>query len=120
MEGFTRPPRAEHPYPNKPDLNKFWGTPSASGFFKSLAGFLAINAVILGGNFYITRNEKGPLGYDVTLTGEEMKKVEEITRAKSIVRRLDLPIANKSDQVLADRDIRFDDGVEFRPDNLNM
>lgn len=109
------PPKAEYNFPNNPDVNKFWGTPTSRAFFKSLGVTLAISAVVWGGNLYFTRNDKGPFGFDITKTKEELEEENRIRQLKLEIKPYNLPIGVKSDQVLVENKMKFDDGIEFRP-----
>lgn len=42
MEGRRPPPKASHPYPNKVNLTKWWGTPMPWSFFKFATTFLGV------------------------------------------------------------------------------
>lgn len=115
MEGLKPPPRAEYNFPNNPDLNKFWGTPLSRAFFRSMAVVFSLSALIWGSNLYFLRNEKGPFGLDFSMTQKEFEVSRDIRSQKTFLMSRDLALVAKSDQIFVDRQMKFDDGVQFRP-----
>lgn len=113
MEGRHPPPKASHPFPNAPDLRKFWGTPAAKGFFKTVLVFLSVYGSLCGIQLYLLRDVKGPFGMDITMTEEQTQKRYEaiLARAKNfpIIEGITF---NMNDEI-RNPNFRFDDGVGF-------
>lgn len=120
MEGRHPPPKASHPFPDSVDLTKFWGTGTAKGFFKfSICLFLALGG-ILGGNMYLTRNEKGLFGQDWTMTKEDMEKRRKILTFKIPTGLEDFPAGLRSQGSLGRVDLGYDDTISFEKFSMDF
>jgi len=116
MEGRRPPPIAEHPFPDNPVLNKFWGTPVVKPFFKTLATITIIYGTMLGVNMYLTRHEKGPFGIDITVPDEKRpirEKILELKKTTGIKNFAFKSDANTIYTLQEGKDLRFDDGLEI-------
>lgn len=116
MEGRFSPPKASHPFPNNPDLTKFWGQYS-KGFFKTFGTFVLIYGSIFGLNTYLTRHEKGFFGLDMTISEEELVKQTELKKNIANMRwNIGLPLSFAHENApITKSNMRFDDGTEFSP-----
>lgn len=117
MEGRNPPPPASHPFPDNPDLRKFWGTPLSKGFFKFSAAIIAGWLTLVGINFYLTRNDTTLLGVDISGTPEQFKKRSDLIGKSSFIKLNNIPMQFKHERIFTKTpdggDLRFDDGIEF-------
>lgn len=115
MEGRHRPPKAEHPFPDKVELWKLWGTPAVKPFLKSFMIFF-VGFSAFGWFWLSLRDEgRGPLGLTLR-EPEEMKKGFELSKVISQNRLQVLrPKSRPEDPIGA---MFFDDGREFVPPKL--
>lgn len=113
MEGRHPPPKASHPFPDSVDLTKFWGTRTATGFFKFSACFILAFGSYLGGNMYLKREEKGLFGFDFSMTKEELEKKKKIMEFRAPLEFAGIPVSFKSQESLSKPELRFDDGIRF-------
>ena len=118
MEGRRPPPRASHPFPDNPDLTKFWGTPVVKPFFRvycAIAGAITVYGLI---NIWLTRNETAVYGIELPQTKEEWDKKQEIANTFSMIKsRYDLKLTPNHEKISLNpkkmKELRYDDGMEF-------
>lgn len=121
MHGRRPLPDAKHTFPASPDLWKFWGTPLSKNYFKWLGYYLAYSTLVVGLNYYITRNEIGEFGYESLRPAEEIKAMIELRKVNYYLNDLGLSIHQRSKDMLGfnkehDRpNMVFDDGIDFVP-----
>lgn len=113
MEGLRRPPKATHPFPSNPDLRKFWNAPTGKAYFKVTATFLVVYGSIAGLQLYLTRNDKGVLGVDLTMTEEQSIKRMEILKSGRHSKLAGPGLFLNQSQELKNPALRFDDGAGF-------
>lgn len=113
MEARRPPPKAEHPFPDRVELWRKWGTPAAKAFWK--AGFIVVpgTCIFMYSFSAIRDKDRGP--YGITLrTQEEYDKGVAISQVPQSLRFFPnmTPNVNPSDPIGA---ILFDDGRQFVP-----
>lgn len=120
MEGREPPPRASHPFPNNPDLTKFWGTPVVKPFFRfsfAIVGFVTAYGML---QIYLSRNDTKLYGFiEIPKTKEEVDKKREIEeKFLNLKLRHDLHLTPKHDKFfgidpITGRNLAYDEGIDF-------
>lgn len=110
MEGRKPPPRATHPFPDNPDMTKFWG-PLSRAVFRCAGVFSLVAGSYWGITIYLKRNDEYFMNVKINPTPEELEKKRLIFKnTPKIVlsgARVVLPVTN------FDRHLQFDDGIKF-------
>lgn len=111
MEGRNPPPRANHPFPNNPNVYKFWGAPFGRTYFRSLVVLTALYGSLAYLNTF-GKDEPNMFGYK-SLTPEEFKRRVQLIDQAAPFKQLNLPI--EMDHQHGTGDLRFDEGIKFSP-----
>lgn len=120
MEGSKPLPNANHNFPAKPDIWKFWGTPLQKSYFKALGLYLAYSFTYVGINYYLTRNEIGDYNLETMKTEEEVDLFMRTHKQDTKVMDLQLPLHIRNADMFGagskdpnNPNIVFDDGVDY-------
>lgn len=116
MEGRRAPPKANHPFPDNPDIYKFWGAPYGKAVFKSFGVFIVSFAVLASLEAYLHRNRQTIWGMDLAMTKEQTRKrFEALNSSNFLWDTVQLPVDMKLrvNQMSLDDNMKFDDGIEF-------
>lgn len=112
MEGHRKLPDAIHNFPpGNPDLWK--GSPYVKSLSKGMATCIVGFATIVAVNAFLNRNEKGPLGFEVNYSEDEIRKRVSVGGIFTKFANLGLPVYMQGNKTPFDDNMRFDDGVEF-------
>lgn len=110
MEGRACPPKAEHPFPFRPDLNKFFGTKLSTGYFKVSAACLCFIALWQTQQYYGRKGTHGLFGdQGVPRSAEMLQKRIHILNASSKLRMYDYRV--KFNSAKGD-DFKYDEGIK--------
>lgn len=116
MEGRYPPPPASHPFPDNPDMTKFWGTPYYKAFFKSAAVVMAIVGTYVTISYQLNKDRTHFMGVRFAFTKEEIQKRLQIQEFSAKLATMSLPVEVRHRAIFPERngaDLRFDDGVTF-------
>lgn len=114
MEGKHTPPFASHPYPNNPDMWKFWGTPFVKSYFKVMGTMTLCFVSFIAMSVITNRNEVGTLGIDYRMTAEQVKKKIAMIKNSHTVFMTGFNMTSEYQDInLSTDDHRFDDGISF-------
>lgn len=111
MEGRHPPPKAEHPYPNNPDLFKFWGAPYGRSVFRVCVVGTVFFGSLAALNIYVSQGYPNILGM-VGPTREEALRKRELYIGGSSLSQHKLPVEMVS---RTNKNLQFDDGLRFSP-----
>lgn len=113
MEGRNKPPLADHPFPDRVEIWRLWGSPAAKAFIKTYCIFFTGVSVFFSTWIWLRDEGRGPFGCELR-TPEEVEKAMDISQYSWRFKSFSTiaPKVNASDPIGS---MFFDDGREFRP-----
>lgn len=116
MEGRKSFPIASHPFPNAPDMTKFWGTPRQWALLKVSLVYIGIAGTLLGIKRYLKRHERPAAlelsDAEISLFNNRMMSAKEASRdlfsSGTRIKRM-----GEKPNILNPK-LNFDDSIRFK------